>query len=100
MEYRQHSRAKVRLTIAYHGDKTDGKGIVHNLSPVGCRVQCKTNVPLGAFFKVEIFPPTPEPAIHIEVAVVRWCMGQAFGLDFLQVKPEHQERLRQVTKKK
>jgi len=49
---------------------------------------------VGAFLELSVNLPAPERNLSVDVAVVRWTLGEKFGLDFLQMQPEEQKRLR------
>lgn len=98
MDFRKHPRMDVQLRIAFRGDQIVGEGTVCNLCSVGCGVRSSIAPPIGAFLEVQIYHPSGESLAKVEVAVVRWCIGQQFGLDFLQITPEEQERLRHLAK--
>ncbi len=45
--------------------------------------------------KVRIHLPVHYDPLKVKQAVVRWWMGREFGLEFIRMRPEEQERLRQ-----
>ncbi len=46
--------------------------------------------------KLSINVPEPKMVIEIDQAVVRWVIGQEFGLEFTSIDPEQFERLTKV----
>lgn len=74
----------------------ESSGTALDLSIRGCRVQSFVPVIPGIRMKLSILVPQPESAIEIDQAVVRWVVGQEFGLEFASITPEQFERLTKV----
>jgi hypothetical protein len=74
----------------------EGNGTAVNLSIRGCRVLSFIPVLPGIRMKLSIDVPEPESVIEIDQAVVRWVIGQEFGLEFASITPEQFERLTKV----
>ncbi len=98
MEYRKHKRKSVDLTVSFAGEHVVGKGTVCNLSPSGCGILSPQKVTVGAFFEILIHLPGGQDLVKIDVAVVRYAIPERFGLDFLQVSPGDQQKLKQLLK--
>lgn len=81
------------LTIAFLGGEREGNGILMNLSHAGCAIQSSNRVEEGGCMLLHIHPPDGEPPIMIETAEVKWINGQDFGVEFLTVAPEEEERV-------
>lgn len=74
----------------------ESSGTAIDLSIRGCRVQSFMPVIPGIRIKLSIDVPEAEKAIEIDQAVVRWSVGQEFGLEFATITPEQFERLTKV----
>lgn len=98
MEYRKHKRKPVELHISFAGEHVVGKGTVLNISPAGCGVSSQQKVTVGAFLEVLLHLPGGQDLIKIDVAVVRYAIPDRFGLDFLQIAPGEQQKLKQLLK--
>lgn len=98
MEYRKHKRKKLDLDVSFAGEHAVGKGTLCNLSQGGCGVVSQQNVPVGSFLEILIHVPGGQDVIKIEVAVVRYSIPERFGLDFLQIAPGDQQKLKQLLK--
>ena len=63
----------------------------------GCKVESDKYVSgiMGRCVKVRIHLPVHYDPLEVKQAVVRWWMGREFGLEFIRMRPEEQERLRQ-----
>ena len=94
MELRQSPRFAVHCPIAYAGGNLAGVGIVSNLSTGGCKIGSSTHVDTGANLELRIYlTGAPEFPMKVDQAVVRWAQEQEFGVEFITVRPEEQERL-------
>ena len=91
MENRNHPRFPVAFTIAFSGDQATGKGEVINISTRGCAVESEVSVKTGAYLRLRIFLPGEEPPVGIDLGVVRWSIGYAFGMEFIRMDPQAQE---------
>ncbi|HXF92821.1 MAG TPA: PilZ domain-containing protein [Nitrospiraceae bacterium] len=98
LDLRDHQRYEVSLAVAYSGDQVVGRGLVLNISHGGCGIKAETTLPIGTFLELHIEAPSLHTPLHIDLAVVRWSLGKHFGLDFLQVHPDQETRLRRVLK--
>lgn len=96
MEYRKHRRKGVGLEISFSGEHAVGKGTLCNISQTGCGVVSQQKAPVGAFLEALIHLPGGQDAIKVDVAVVRYCIPDRFGLDFLQIAPEDQQKLKKL----
>jgi hypothetical protein len=74
----------------------EGKGTATDLSIRGCRVESFTPVLPGIRVKLSIDVPEPKSVIEVDQAVVRWVIGQEFGLEFASIAPEQFEQLTKV----
>lgn len=98
MDRRDNRRHEVQLPVSFSGDEILGKGSVFNIGVGGCAVKGDKNIRVGAFVELRIDLPHLDAPLPIDVAVVRWAIGQKFGLDFLEIRPEEQKRLRRFIK--
>ncbi len=95
MELRQSPRFPIHCPIAYAGGNLAGVGIVSNLSTGGCKVGSSTLVDTGANIELRIYiTGAPQTPMKVDQAAVRWAKGQEFGLEFLTIGSEEEERLR------
>ena len=99
MEQRKYVRYQVEYGASFSGDKISAQGLILDLSSLGCKVRTKVPVEKGEFLGVLIDVPRYEVPLHIALAVVRWSQGHEFGLEFIRMNPDQQERLREVIRK-
>lgn len=96
MDFRKHKRRKLDLPVSFAGEHAAGEGTLFNLSQAGCGVVSQEKVPVGSFLELLIQPQGGQDPVKIEVAVVRYTLPDRFGLDFLQVAPAEQQKLKQL----
>lgn len=95
MELRQSPRFAVQCPITYLGLNRTGVGTVSNLSRGGCKVASFfTPADRGTYLELRIYlTGDPEFLMKVDQAAVRWAQEQEFGLEFITMRPEEQERL-------
>ncbi len=76
MHLRYARRYQVHCPITLLGDHLVGEGTVRNVSTV------------------RVLLPDQAVPRKVDLAVVRWSRGREFGLEFLRMQPEEQDRLR------
>ncbi len=95
LEKRKVLRSLFHCPIEFTGDIIHGKGIVINLSSIGCGVASDTKVQERAYLYVRVFLPDHDVPMKIELAAVVWAKEGIFGLEFIRMQPKAQERLQQ-----
>lgn len=98
MELRKNLRSAVQLPISFKGDQIAGDGVVFNLSLEGCAVGTDAIVKPGTYLGLRIQTPQYEMPIEVELAAVRWSEARKFGLEFIRIRADEQDRLRQFVK--
>ncbi len=93
MEQRKHRRYRFHCEI-WCPWKESVAGTVSNLSVGGCKVDSKASAYIGMYLALQICPPGQEATLKVDQAAVRWAKGQEFGLEFLIIGSEEEERLR------
>jgi PilZ domain-containing protein len=96
MEQRKYVRYPVEYTGSFSGDTISAQGVILDLSSVGCKARSTVAVEKGAFVGVLIDVPRYATPLQVALAVVRWSHGREFGLEFIQMQPDDQQRLREV----
>ncbi len=79
--------------ISFRGIQINGSGKAGNISAGGCKVESDTTVDTGTYLDVRIQIRDEGSPMEIDLAVVRWSRNEAFGLEFIKMRPEEQERL-------
>lgn len=93
VERRKLPRYEVQLPVSFSGNEVAGGGVVTNLSKEGCTVASEELVLPHAFLELRLQLSEQDAPLKVEVAEVRWGSGMGFGLEFIQLRAEEQERL-------
>lgn len=92
-----HDRKSVRYRVSvrceFSSDPCTGDGTVVDLSTGGCKVESSWRFSPGEYLSMTLHAVSLDHALPIELAVVRWASGQAFGVEFIRMGPIHQKRL-------
>ena len=96
MEQRKHPRYQFQCEIWFPGKVESVAGTVSNLAVGGCKVESEASVFIGMYLPVQLCLPGQEATLKVDQAVVRWAREQEFGLEFISMRPEEEERLRDV----
>ncbi len=71
-------------------------GAVSNLSVGGCKVDSKASGYIGRYLALDVFLRDEQTRLRVDQAAVRWARKEEFGLEFISMRPEEEERLRDV----
>jgi PilZ domain-containing protein len=93
MEQRKFDRVRVEYSASFSGASYRAQGTVLNLSTIGCRARTGFVVKKDDRLGVLIDVPTYERPLYIARAEVRWSDGQEFGMEFIHMELEDQQRL-------
>jgi len=93
--HRIHRRIPLAATfpMLFTDNITIGEGLVTNLTPLGCTVECPTIVVTEGPLSVRLLLPDQHAALPIDCAAVRWAEGRTMGLEFIRVEPAANLRL-------
>jgi hypothetical protein len=80
------------LPVELEWDVNFGKGVTRNLSMQGCRMKTDVAPAVGTYASVKFLLQRDE-CLAIELAVVRWVLGEDVGLEFLSVSAIARQRL-------
>jgi len=83
-------------TMVLSATKTEGTGLMLDLSKSGCRLESPLTLALGRSLALRIYVPGLEWPLMIEWADVQWVSGQVVGLAFVRIRPPEQQRLEKV----
>lgn len=92
---RTQDRLSFVCPVMFASPQFIGEGVLHNLSPTGCRVECNRTVRQGSYITVRLLLPGSFHSLRIDVAAVRWVQGNYFGIEFLRLPLYEQARLQQ-----
>ena len=96
MGSRKHARYRVEYLGSFSGERISAQGVILDLSLAGSRARSSFALKKDVCIGVLIHVPRYEHPLHVGRAVVRWSKGQEFGMEFIHMDPEDQQRLHQL----
>lgn len=94
VDRREYERIPTQLPLVISGDQTRGEGVTIDLSMAGCAVESDARVAEGSVVQLEL-QNAPAAPVSVDAAVVRSTRPKSIGLQFLRLREEERERLRQ-----
>ncbi len=95
MEGRKHTRFAVQLPVSFRGDQLSDRGTILNLSAEGCAIMSETVAGVAVYLQLTMQLREREEPVQIDLAAVRWVSATRFGVEFIKIRPEEGERLKQ-----
>lgn len=95
MEQRKYQRFTDSSLVTFSSETINGEGRLDNLSLGGAAILSDTAIARGEYLTVTITFPAQAGAIEIELAPVRWVKAGSFGVEFIRIAPDSQQRLKQ-----
>ena len=94
----RHARLGTEYLALFSGERirAQGQGVVLDLSLAVCRIRSPVELTTGEYFGVVIAVPGYVNPLDVPLAVVRWSKGQECGMEFIQMEPDNQRRLREL----
>jgi hypothetical protein len=92
MKDERQVRREVQLPVSFIGD-VRGAGTVRNLSTGGCKIESDIHARDTQLLVLRLSLPQETSPVVIDVAAVRWSRDLLFGVQFLSVKADEQQRL-------
>ena len=98
MKGRKSTRFAVQLPVSFRGDQLSDGGTILNLSEEGCAVTSETVVGVAVYLQLTMQFREREEPVHVDLAAVRWSSATRFGVEFIKIRPEEEERLKKFVK--
>ena len=100
IEERHGRRVHLACRLFFFGeDDFEGEATVLDVSTTGCRATSLIEVNVGMVLKLSLFLSDYTWPLRVEQSIVRWVEGERFGLEFTEIRPAQQERLRALIMK-
>jgi hypothetical protein len=96
MDKRRHPRYAVDYAGSFLGSGINTQGMILNLSTAGCRGSSEGSIRQDALLRVRIDVPRFSAPLQIDRAIVRWSTGNEFGLEFVGLSFDDQQRLQEL----
>ncbi|MBX3235246.1 MAG: PilZ domain-containing protein [Nitrospiraceae bacterium] len=90
---RNYYRFPLHYPVIFGGAPFVGEGILMNLSFKGCSVSCDREVLCGSEVRVSLLMDDQAAALPIERGRITWVNGHHFGVEFVRLPLEAQQRL-------
>ena len=98
MEGRKHTRFAVQLPVSFKGDELSDRGTMLNVSGEGCAITSGTVVDKARYLQLTMQLREQEEPVQVDLAVVRWVSSTRFGVEFIKMSPQEEERLKKFVK--
>jgi hypothetical protein len=96
LEKRQQPRFTSQFRSTISGGQREGQGRTRDLSTGGCMIETDFPVVVGSSFECRIYVPGLDWPLRIDEAQVRWVKANTFGIQFIKIQPNEEEKLKQV----
>ena len=98
MEGRKHTRFAVQLPVSFSGDQVSDGGTILNVSAEGCAITSDRVAGTGTYLQLTMQLREREEPVQVDLAAVRWVSATRFGVEFIKIRQEEEERLRKFVK--
>ncbi len=98
MEGRKHTRFAVQLPVSFSGDQLSHGGTILNLSAEGCAITSEAVAGATVYLQLAMRLREREEPVQVDLAAVRWSSATRFGVEFIKIRPEEGDRLKQFVK--
>ena len=98
MKGRKHTRFAVQLPVSFKGDQLSAEGTILNVSEDGCAITSETVASVGVYLQMTMQLRVREEPVQVDLAAVRWSSATRFGVEFIKLRPEEEERLKEFVK--
>ena len=98
MKGRKHTRFAVQLPVSFKGDQLSDGGTILNVSEEGCAITAETVADVAAYLQMMMHLRAGEEPVQVDLAAVRWSSATRFGVEFIKIRPEEEERLKKFVK--
>ena len=95
MEQRKFRRFSDSSLVTFASERLKGDGHLDNLSFGGAAIVSDAAISRGDYLALTITLPAQAGTIEIELAPVRWVKKGSFGVEFIRIATESQQRLHQ-----
>ena len=95
MEGRKHTRFAVQLPVSFSGDQLSERGTILNVSAEGCAIMADTVAGVSVYLQLAMQLRDREEPVQVDLAAVRWASKTRFGVEFIKIRPEEEQRLKQ-----
>ncbi|HYM37184.1 MAG TPA: PilZ domain-containing protein [Nitrospiraceae bacterium] len=95
-DLRQYERIGVQFPVQFSNARTNGKGVVTDVSVADCAIETSLPLKQGESLKLELYAKSGRPPIIVEKAVIRSVRKGAIGVQFTEVSDADKARLNRL----
>jgi PilZ domain-containing protein len=96
MDKRRHPRYAVEYAGSFWGNGMNNQGRILNISTSGCRGSSEGVIRRDALLRVLIDVPRFLAPIQVDPAIICWSSRNEFGLEFVGISFDDQQRLHEL----
>nr|WP_173047786.1 PilZ domain-containing protein [Nitrospira sp. KM1] len=94
MVSRKCPRFAVQLEVRFGKEHTETSGTILNLSQDGCMIMTDQPAEPAQYLQLDMYLVDGHAPVRVSLAAVRWSSATRFGLEYIKVGSEEQERLK------
>lgn len=94
MEGRKHTRFAVQLPVLFGEHQPSHGGTILNVSAEGCAITSESVIDVAVYVQLTMQLREREEPVQIDLAAVRWASATRFGVEFIKIRPEEEDRLK------
>jgi hypothetical protein len=94
MDGRQFPRIPLVIVTVVASEQHSGHSVLLDLSPTGAKLSSTLPLQPSDYVALNLSLPFREPSLEVVLAAVRWVQGGNFGVEFIQITPSEQSRLK------
>ena len=94
MDGRQFPRVPLVSVTTVASEQHSGHGVLLDLSQTGAKLSSAHPLRPSDYVALNLSLPFREPSLQVVLAAVRWVQGKNYGVEFIQITPSEQRRLR------
>ncbi len=98
MEGRKHTRFAVQLPVSFGENQISNRGTILNVSAEGCAITSEAIVETAVYLQLAMQLREQEGPVQVDLAAVRWSSATKFGVEFIKIRPEEEQRLKKFVK--
>ena len=94
MDSRQFPRIPLVSVTTVASEQHSGHSVLLDLSQTGAKLSSAHPLRPSDYVALNLSLPFREPSLQVVLAAVRWVQGKNCGVEFIQVTPSEQSRLK------
>jgi c-di-GMP-binding flagellar brake protein YcgR len=84
----------VQLPVSFGEHQLSHGGTILNVSAEGCAITSESVIDVAVYVQLTMQLREREEPVQIDLAAVRWASATRFGVEFIKIRPEEEDRLK------